>query len=379
MQAVGRPAVGDIVAGVSVALVAIPQSLAYAELAGMPARYGLFAAALPSLLAALFVSSRYLQTGPVALTALLTYGALSPLAEPMSAEYIELAALLALLIGAVRVALGVARLGKVAYLLSPPVLIGFTTAAALLILSSQIPNVFDVDADRGGLLATAFYVVVQPASWSWTAIGFATIALAATFGGRWVHRLFPGVLAAVIVGLAVSSLSGYGGSVVGDLDGGFITLGFDFRWSSVTELILPASVIALVGFAEPSAIARTFAAADNEPWDANREFISQGVANLTAGVSGAFPVGGSFSRSALNRLAGAQSWWAGAITGGVVLLMLPLTPMLSDLPTAILGAIVIGAVAKLIDVGGLWRLHNESTAHLVVGLGTLVATLSTLR
>jgi len=112
MQAIGRPAVGDLVAGVSVALVAIPQSLAYAELAGMPTHYGLFAAALPSMLAALFVSSRYLQTGPVALTALLTFGALSPLAEPMSGEYIELAALLALMIGVLRVGLGLSRLGR---------------------------------------------------------------------------------------------------------------------------------------------------------------------------------------------------------------------------------------------------------------------------
>ena len=136
-------------------------------------------------------------------------------------------------------------------------------------------------------------------------------------------------------------------------------------------------VIALVGFAEAAAISRTFAAADNESWDANREFVSQGVANLAAGISGAFPVGGSFSRSALNRLAGAQTWWAGAITGAVVLSMLPLTPLLSDLPTAVLGAIVIGAVLKLMDVRGLWDLRTQSSTHLLVGVGTLVATLLT--
>lgn len=377
MQAPGRPVLGDLVAGVSVALIAIPQSLAYAELAGMPARYGLFAAALPSLLAAVFVSSRYLQTGPVALTSLLTFGALSPLAEPMSADYIELAALLALMIGVLRVALGAARLGKVAYLLSPPVLVGFTTAAATLIVASQVPTVFDMDPDRGGLLTDAFHVLTHPGDWSWPAIGFSVIALISVFGGRHLHRLFPGVLAAVVIGVSASSLFGYDGSVVGDLEGGFISLGFDFRWSSTADLLLPAMVIALVGFAEAAAISRTFAAADNEPWDANREFVSQGVANLAAGISGAFPVGGSFSRSALNRLAGAQTWWAGAITGAVVLSMLPLTPLLSDLPTAVLGAIVIGAVLKLLDVRGLWDLRTQSSAHLLVGIGTLVATLLT--
>jgi SulP family sulfate permease len=377
MQAFGRPSTGDVIAGVSVALVAIPQSLAYAELAGMPAQYGLFASALPSLLAAFFVSSRYLQTGPVALTALLTYGALSPLTEPMTDDYIALAALLALLVGILRVALGAVRLGRVAYLLSPPVLIGFTTAAAILILSSQLPKAFDMQPDEGGVVQNAFYALAHPADWSWTAIAFAAGALAVIFGGRRIHALFPGVLLAVIAGLLISGAAGYGGSIVGELDGGFISLGFDFEWGSTTDLIIPAIAIALVGFAEPSSIARTFAAADKEPWNADREMVSQGVANLAAGVSGAFPVGGSFSRSSLNRLAGATSAWAGAITGAFVLLALPATPALRDLPQAILGAIVIGAVLKLIDLRGLWNLRSESAAHLLVGAGTLLATLAT--
>lgn len=376
MQTVGRPSTGDVVAGISVALVAIPQSLAYAELAGMPAQYGLFASALPSLLAALFVSSRYLQTGPVAMTALLTFGALSPLAEPMSADYIELAALLALLVGGMRVALGLARLGRVAYLLTPPVLIGFTTAAAILILSSQLPKVVGVSPDRGGVLQDAFDAVVHPADWSWSAIAFSALALVLIFGGRRLHPLFPGVLVAVIVSLVISATTGYGGSIVGELEGGFISLGFDFEWSSTTRLLVPAVVIALVGFAEPSSIARTFAAADKEPWDADREMVSQGVANLAAGVSGAFPVGGSFSRSSLNRLAGATSAWAGAITGAFVLLAVPFTPALHHLPEAVLGAVVIGAVVKLVDLRGVWKLRSESGAHLVVGVVTLIATLA---
>ena len=168
-----KPSTGDLVAGISVALVALPQSLAYAEIAGMPPQYGLFASALPPILAALFVSSRYLQTGPVALTALLAFGALEPLSTPGSTEYITLAALLALLVGVFRILLGLLRLGGVAYLLSEPVLTGFTTAAAILILSSQLPKVFDVSTDGDGVLADALQALASPGEWQWPAIGFA--------------------------------------------------------------------------------------------------------------------------------------------------------------------------------------------------------------
>ncbi len=370
-----RPSVGDVVAGISVALVALPQSLAYAEIAGMPPQYGLFASALPPILAAIFVSSRYLQTGPVALTALLAFGALEPLAAPESGQYIELAALLALLVGGFRVALGLMRMGGVAYLLSEPVLTGFTTGAAVLILSSQLPKVFDVATDGDGILPDAWQSLTSPDEWQAGAIGFAVLTLVCMFGGRWLHKLFPGVLVAVIVGVIVSERTDYTGSVVGELDGGFVSLTFDFPWGQVGDLVLPALVIALVGFAEPSSIARTFAAKEREPWDANREMVSQGVANLAAAISGAFPVGGSFSRSSLNRLAGANSAWAGAITGFFVLLALPLTPLLEALPSAILGAIVVGAVVKLVAVGDLVRLVQRNRLQAAVGIGTLIATL----
>ncbi len=369
------PSTGDIVAGVSVALVALPQSLAYAELAGMPPQYGLFASALPSLLAALFVSSRYLQTGPVALTALLTFGALESLAEPTTTEYIELAALLALLVGVFRVVLGLVRLGSVAYLLSEPVLAGFTTGAAILIVSSQIPRSLGVEPGDDGVLVEAWNAVTDVGAWEWGAIGFAGATIAIVLGGRRIHKLFPGVLVAVVVAVVVSAATGYDGAVVGDLDVGFIEFRFDFPWGSIGDLVVPAIAIALVGFAEPSSIARTFAAEERLPWDANREMVSQGVANLASGFSGAFPVGGSFSRSSLNRLAGATSPWAGAITGAFVLAAIPLVALIEDLPSSVLGAVVIVAVVKLIDVRRLGQLATESPAQSIVALGTLGATL----
>ena len=370
-----KPTMGDVVAGISVALVALPQSLAYAEIAGMPPQYGLFASAVPPILAALFVSSRYLQTGPVALTALLTFGALEPLAEPASADYIALAAALALLVGVFRVLFGLLRLGGLAYLLSEPVLTGFTTGAAVLILSSQLPRMLDVTPEGDGVLADAFDALMSPGDWELAAIGFALMTLVFMFGGRKLHALFPGVLVAVIVGIVISAAAGYSGSTVGELDGGFVSLNVDFPWDRIGDLVVPALVIALVGFAEPSSIARTFAAQEREPWDANREMVSQGVANIAAAFSGAFPVGGSFSRSSLNKLAGASSAWAGAITGAFVSLALPLTPLLEDLPGAIVGAVVLGAVIKLVRLDALFELARVNWVQALVGLGTFAATL----
>ena len=144
--------VGDVIAGVSVALMVIPQSLAYAEVAGMPAYTGLYAAALPSIVSAFFVSSPYLQTGPVALTSLLTLSALSPLATPGSAAYMGLAALLALIVGAGRIGIGLFKFGSVASLMSQPVLMGFASAAAFLIVTSQLPTALGMSTLEGGVL-----------------------------------------------------------------------------------------------------------------------------------------------------------------------------------------------------------------------------------
>ena len=357
------------------AFVVIPQSLAYAELAGLPAQYGLFASALPAIAAAAFVSSRQLQTGPVALTALLTFGALAPIAEPFSDFYIELAALLAVLVGVARVLLGLVRAGRLAYLLSEPVLHGFTTGAAILIVSSQVPRVLDVSGAGNGVIVDAATALASPEEWNLGALLFAGGTAVIMIVGRRIHQLFPGVLVALLASLLVSIAVGYEGSTIGTLSGDFVELRVSFPWSSTLELLVPAIAIALVGFAEPASIARMFAAEDRTVWNANREFVSQGVANIVSGVSGAFPVGGSFSRSLLNRDAGASSPWAGAITGVVVLAAIPLTPRLASLPTAVLGAIVVVSVAKLIKLGRLIRLVRESGAQAVVSAGTMIATL----
>ena len=372
-----KPTPGDVIAGISVALLALPQGLAYAELAGMPAQYGLFAAGFPSLLAAIFASSPYLQTGPVALTALLTFGALQGIAEPFSSEYIELAALLALMVGVIRLFLGICKMGFIAVLLTDAVVLGFTTGAAILIISSQLPKSLGLENLSGGIISSGWEAITSPNQWEAESILFSLGTIFVLFGGKLIHRLFPGVLVAVISGILISNLISYDGPVVGEIKGGFVPFKFSFDWGSTWELMFPAIVIAIIGFAEPASIAKTFSKDHKSAWNPNKEFVSQGVANLAAALSNAFPVGGSFGRSSLNKFAGAESPWSGAITGAFVLIVLPFTSVLSELPNAILGATVIGAVIKLIIPSNFINLIKSRPRQALIAIGTLLATILT--
>lgn len=366
---------GDLIAGLSVGLVVIPQSLAYAQVAGMPAANGLYAASLPSIAAAPFGSSRHLQTGPVGVTALLTFGALSVLATPASPRYVALALLLALVVGVIRLAVGVLRLGSLAYLLSPPVLAGFMPAAALLIVISQAPSIVGVTPQGDGIYSDLRWTLTHPTGWNAVSIvlAFATVLL--IVGGRRLSRLFPSILLAVMAGIVFTKLTNYSGPTVGSFPSGFPPFSLNLPWSSLGSLLIPGFVIALLGFAEPASIARTMAAEDRDRWDPNREFVSQGVANVVSGLTGGFPVGGSFSRTSLNRLAGAQTRWSGAVAGGVTLAFLPFTFVLSRLPLAILGAIVIASVAGLIRQTPLATLWRISKPQATIATATFVATL----
>lgn len=354
----------------------IPQSLAFAGLAGLPAHYGLYAAMLPPIAAAFLASSPYLQTGPTAMTCLLTLGALTALAAPFSPRYVQLAALLAVVVGVVRVAFGLSRIGWVAYMMSQPVLRGFTSAAALLIIGSQLPTALGVEPQGTGLLGDAWWAASHPSGWQSMAVLLSVTTLVLVLGGRKLHALFPGVLVAAAVGVGVSLVTGYSGPVVGDVPTGLPPFSLDLPWGALPSLLVPGVVIAVVGFAEPAAIARLYAARDRRSWSPDREFLSQGVANLAAGISAAFPVGGSFSRSAVNRLAGGKTRWSGAVTGLAVLAFLPIAGVLTSLPRAVLGAIVIAAVVKLASLGRLIELTRVSLPQAAVAWATFGATLA---
>ncbi len=358
------------------ALVLIPQSLAYAELAGMPPERGLYAAAIPLLVAAPLASSPYLQTGPVAVTALLTFGALSTQASPGSDEYVQLGLLLALIVGIVRVAIGLSRSGGIAYLLSQPMLAGFIPAAALLILSSQLPSAAGADPPDGAVVDRALWTVAHPGDWEPGAALMAIAAVAVIFAGRRLHVLFPGVLVVVVAAAALSELLGYGGDVVGSIPAGAPPISVDLPFDALSAMLVPGIVIAVVGYAEPASIARRFAAEDRDRWDSDREFVSQGAANVAAGLTGGFPVGGSFSRSSLNRLAGGRTRWSGAVTGLVVLAIIPLAFLLEPLPKAMLGAVVIAAVIPLLKVDAFRELWQRSKPAFTVAAATFAATIS---
>ncbi len=372
-----RPSRGDVVAGVSVALVLVPQSLAYAELAGLPPVRGLYAAAAAPVAASLVGSSPYLQTGPVALTSLLTIGALAPLAPAGTAEFAGMAALLAFLVGVARVALGLLRWGALSYLMSVPVVTGFTVAAAVLIIASQLPAL--VGAGSGGgtenPLVRAVDVITAAKAWNLAAIGVGLVTMLVMLVGRRVSTVFPWVLVVTVAALLASWLGVVAPPVIGGLPSGLPSISLALPWSAVPALAVPALVIAVVGFAEPASIARRYAAADRRLWNPDREFIGQGLANLGAAVAGGYPAGGSFSRSALNRASGARTRWSGAFTGLAVLAFLPFAGVLADLPSAVLAGIVIVAVISLIDLRTFAEYWRHSRPQFLVAVPTLVATL----
>jgi SulP family sulfate permease len=366
----------DVLAGVSVALVLIPQSMAYAELAGLAPVHGLYASALPLIAAFFFASSPYMQSGPVALTSLLTLSALMPLATAGTAEYAALAALLALVVGIARMLVGMVRAGWLVYLMSHSMMAGFLSAAAILILASQLPGAFGVASPDAGVLGRAWFALAHPAAWDPAAVGLTVVTVVIVLGAGKIHPLVPGVLMAAAVGLVFSVVTGYEGATVGAIPAGLPPVSLDLPWSRLPSLIVPGVVISVIGFAEGVSIARVFASEQRQQWDANREFISKGLGTAVAGLCSGLPIGGSLSRTSVNRLAGAKSRWSGLVTGVTVLCFLPFAPVLSPLPKAVLSGIVVAAVWKLIRPSQLLGLWRVSRPQALVAWGTWGATLA---
>jgi SulP family sulfate permease len=274
------------------------------------------------------------------------------------------------------VLIGVLRGGLIAHLMSEPMLMGFMPASAILIAASQLPAALGVQpAEGAGVLDGAVSALLSPGDWEAAAVGLALLSLAVVFGGRRLHRLFPGVLLVLLAGLALSVAGAYGGATVGDIPSGLPPISLDLPYADLPSLIVPGAVIAVVGFAEAASISRTYAIRDRRPWNADREFFSQGAANLASGLSGGYPIGGSFSRSALNYGAGAVTRASGAITGLVVLVFLPFASVLEPLPKAVLSAIVISAVLGLMRLGRVFSLWRVSRPQFAVAAVTFTLTL----
>ncbi len=373
----------DFLAGLTVALVLVPQSMAYAQLAGMPAYYGLYAAFLPVMVAALWGSSNQLGTGPVAVVSLLTASALTPLAAAGSEQFVALAIMLALLVGIVQLVLGVFKLGVIVNFLSHPVIVGFTNAAAIIIALSQVSKLIGVPMGRSEHFVADIWGVVQKIGQTHgptLAMGVVAIALIWGFR-RWAPKL-PGVLIAVTVTTTASWLldfnTGLGGQIVGKVPEGLPSMNLPaISWQMIGTLLSTAIVISLVGFMEAISIAKAIAAKTKQKIDPNQELIGQGLANVVGAMTQAFPVSGSFSRSAVNINAGAATGMSSVFTGVFVLLtLLFLTPLLYHLPQPVLAAVIIMAVVGLVNFGAVKHAWQASRHDGFAAIVTFLATLA---
>lgn len=372
----------DIVAGVTVAAMLIPQVMAYALLAGLPPQVGLYASTVPIAVYALFGTSRQLAVGPVAIVSLLTASALAPFAEEGTGAYLAAAAVLAILVGAAHLLVGVARLGSIVRLLSHAVLVGFTAAAAVIIGFSQVRHVLGIDVAR----QEHFYKTVRE-----VLLGLGdTHLLTLIVGGaslvtlRLLKRympLAPGALIVVVGSILAVELLGLesrGVQLIGSIPNQlprFLVPSADS--SLIIGLIPSALVITLVGFLESVAVAKVYARRRNYDLDPNQELIGLGAANVASGLFGGYPVAGGFSRTAVNDSAGARTPLASLVTVAlVVVTLLFLTPLLANLPNAALGAIIISAVIGLFDVHEIRRIAAVKRSDLATLAIAFAATLA---
>ena len=373
----------DFIAGLTVALVLVPQSMAYAQLAGLPPYYGLYAAFLPVMVAALWGSSNQLGTGPVAVVSLLTASSLSVFASPGSEQFVALAIMLALLVGFVQLVLGLFKLGVVVNFLSHPVIVGFTNAAAIIIALSQVNKLIGVPMGRSEhFIADIWGVALKAGETHLPTLVMGVIAIGFIWGfRRWAPKL-PGVLIAVAVTTTASWLlefnTALGGQVVGKVPEGVPSMSLPaVSWNMVGTLFSTAIIISLVGFMEAISIAKAMAAKTKQKIDPNQELIGQGLANVVGAMSQSFPVSGSFSRSAVNINAGAITGMSSVFTGLFVLLtLLFLTPLLYPLPQAVLAAVIIMAVVGLVNFGAVKHAWQASRHDGVAAIVTFVATLA---
>lgn len=370
----------EAIAGITVALMVIPQGVAYAALAGMPLVTGVYAALWPALVAVLFSSSQRLSVGPTALTSLLVGASLAPLAVAGSAEWVAMAVWLTLLSGGIQILIGAGRFGWVLRLVNSPVLTGFTQGAAILIAVSQLPSLLGFTGRTLFQMLDGLRSGTPP---DWTAMAFGLGSMAVLWAGkRWLPRV-PTTMALVAGAAALSWSLSYallGGAVVGALPSGLPS----FYWpsgvalSTLGALLLPALTITLVSFLETASSAKIDNARAGTLWNENQDLIGQGLAKVASGLTGAFPTSSSFSRSAITLYAGAQTGWATLFSVVVVAIaLLWLMPMLYHVPQAVLAAVVMTAILGLIKPRSFAVLWRVSRVEGGIAFATFALTIAT--
>jgi len=372
----------DLLAGSTVAIILIPQGMAYALMAGFPPIYGLYAALVPILIYPFLGSSRFLSVGPVALVSIIVLSGLSQFAAPMSSEFIRLAILVSLLAGIIQIALSIFKLGFLVNFLSHPVISGFTSAAAFIIIFSQVKYILGIEPDRGSnIIQTINGLTAKIHDTNMTALVIGITSLVIIILIKKVKKTIPGALIVVLAGIALVYSTGLdkdGLDIVGKVPSGLpsFTL-LHYSYEDIIMVLPLAMVVCVISFIESLAIAKSLAAKQGSfDINADKELLALGLAKVCGSFFQAFPNTGSFSRSAVNEEAGAKSGLASIFAGlfiGMTLLFF--TGFFYYLPKAVLGAIVISAVFNLIDLKKAIHLFKTHRGDFFVLLITFLMTL----
>ncbi|HUR32059.1 MAG TPA: solute carrier family 26 protein, partial [Saprospiraceae bacterium] len=372
----------DLIAGLTVGVMLIPQGMAYSMLAGLPPIYGLYASTVPLIIYAILGTSRHLSVGPVAIDSMLTAASISAIAIAGTKDYINMAILLALIVGVMQFSLGISRLGFLVKFLSYPVIQGFTSAAAIIICLSQLKNLLGIEMSSSqylqDVILSVFYGIekIHLPTFAIGITGIISLLLLKKYIPKIPGPLIIVVLAIIIV--AFFSLDQYGVKIIGVIPSGLPTpeLPF-FDFSRIKQLLPSAAALALIGFMESLAVARSLQAKHKTyRVETNKELMTIGLVNMIGSIFKSFPVSGGFSRSAVNEQAGARTGMSSIVSALLVICtLLFLTPLFYYLPDVILASIVIVAVFRLIqvkEVQYMWKVDKRDFIMMMVTfLGTL--------
>ncbi len=373
----------DLIAGASVGVVLLPQSLAFSLLAGLPPTMGLYAAIMASVIGALWGSSSHLHSGPTNTASILTLSVLLPIAAPGSPAFIAAAGLIAVMAGGIRLLMGMARLGVLVNFVSDSVAVGFTAGAGILIMSNQIEPLLNLKLQSSSsLLDTLHFTAVQigQAHLPSLMLGLGTVGLLLLLPR--LQRKLPAVLLSVVAGGAVSwglGMEALGVKVLGELPHRLPPLATlpALNIHLVGQLANGALALAIIGLVEAVAIARAVASHSRQRLDSNQEFVGQGLANIAAGLFTGYPCSGSFNRSALSYQSGARTGLGNAFSGVFVLTaMFVLAPLISHLPRPVLAGTLIVTAYSMIDRRAMARIWRGARGDTAIMLITLAATLA---
>jgi SulP family sulfate permease len=371
----GRLLAGDVAAAITVWAIVVPESVAYAAIAGMPPEVGLYVATVPLVVYALLGTSRRMAVGPSATAAAVSAAAVAPLATNPE-DFVQLTVALSMVVGAVLLVARIARLGMIAEFLSEPVLKGFLVGVAITIIGGQLAKVFGVEAEGEGFIEEMVDLLRHLGDVHRATLVVGATALVALL---LLHRLLPRIPASLVVvagGILAANafdLEERGVHLVGEISAGLPTLGVpDVTWTQVANLVPAAIGVSIVVFGESMALAKSFGAKHGERVDANVELGALGAANAVNGLFGGFAATGSSSRTAAADESGQHTQVASLICGALlVVTMLFLTPLFEDLPEAVLGAIVIHAVLGLIRIRPISTLRHQSSTDFAAAVTTL--------